>query len=145
MYGWKMSLPPGATELSRKLLEVMRTSGCHGIEINRVADRSLTLGLFLDLATTGSWIVSIDDYGQNPLVDLDVGWDRYWEMRSGHLKRRLNVQDRQLRHLGHVRFQDAAQVSDWRYWFEQSLLLEVAGWKGQKDCAILQRANELKF
>jgi len=144
-YDWKLSHSPDVSDLSRLLLNVVHASGCHGIEVGLVPDGSPTLALVRKLATTGLWIVSIDEAEQNPIVDVDGQWVRYWDGLSRNLRKSLAKQERQLRELGRVKFQDAGQVATWRDSFEEALMLEAAGWKGQAATAILQRPNEARF
>jgi len=144
-YGWKLIQPPEVCELSRCLLETLRASRCHGIEVSLVPDRSPTLALIRKLATTRLWIVAIEEAEQNLIIDVDGQWVTYWNGLSRNLRKSLAKQERQLRKLGRVEFQDVGQVATWPDWFEKALTLEATGWKGQAGTAILQRPNEARF
>ncbi|MGH7332563.1 MAG: GNAT family N-acetyltransferase, partial [Candidatus Rokuibacteriota bacterium] len=144
-YGWTLADRPVPETLSQGLLESLRASGCHGIQIDLVPQGSPAFELLSEVVAAGWWVAAFHEVEQTALVDVTGDWARYLEGRAKKLRKTLNAQERQLRERGVVSFRDVGHDPDWALWLERAFRLEAAGWKGQHGSAILQHPNEARF
>jgi hypothetical protein len=144
-YGWKLRQRPPLTEVSPSLLDVLRVSRCHGIELQLLPEDGATWRLVKDLAAGGRWLVAIEEAELASLVDTAGAWDSYRRTLSANLTRTLNWKENKLHRLGSFSFSDVAQDAGLTDWLDQALELEVKGWKGREHSAIIQRPNETGF
>jgi CelD/BcsL family acetyltransferase involved in cellulose biosynthesis len=143
--GWKLADRPRPLDLSQVLLEALRASGSHGIEIDLLPEQSPAFDLLLEAAAAGRWTIVVEEIERTALVDVTGDWERYVKGLSNKLRKTVNAQERQLQELGVVSFRDVSHDPDWALWLERALRLEAAGWKGRQGSAILQHSNEAQF
>lgn len=143
--GWRLANTPRPLDLSQALLDALRASRCHGIEIDLLPEQSPAFALLQEAATAGRWMIVVEEIERTALVDVTGDWERYLKGLPWRLRKTVNAQERQLRERGAVTFRDVSQDVDWPRWLDGALELEAAGWKGQQGTAIVQHANEARF
>ena len=144
-YGWRLSTLPDVAETGRRLRRCLVEAGCHGIELNLVPEKGVTLALMRALGASRRWRVSVDEVDSTLTVDTTCHHGVYEKQLPHRLVRNLDRQEAKLRGQGLITFHETGAQADWSNWFEAGLALEASGWKGAEGSAIAQGAEVAAF